>query len=63
VETVKELLMIVAHFLILSIFVSSVAFYGFVFWHWRNDVKQHDSRRKDSSRSVVNASGFGSWWD
>ena len=53
----------VAHFLILSIFVSSVAFYGFVFWHWRNDVKQHDSRRKNSSRATADASGFGSWLD
>jgi hypothetical protein len=55
--------MIVAHFLILSIFVSSVAFYGFVFWHWRNDVKQHDSRHKNSSRLVTDVRGFGSWLD
>ena len=55
--------MIVAHFLILSIFVSSVAFYGFVFWHWRNDVKQHDARHKIPSRLVTDARGFGSWLD
>lgn len=62
-HTVKEFVMIVAQFLIPSIFVASVAFYGFVFWHWRNDVKQHDSRHKNSSRSVADASGFGSWLD
>jgi hypothetical protein len=50
----------VAQFLILSIFVAFVVFYGFVFWHWRNDGKQHDGRRKNSSNPVANARTFGS---
>jgi hypothetical protein len=50
----------VAQFLILSIFVALVVFYGFVFWHWRNDGKQHHGRRKNSSNPVANASTFGS---
>lgn len=53
----------VAHFLAPPLFVASVAFYGSVFWHWRNDVKQHDVRRKNSSCPVVDARGFGSWLD
>jgi hypothetical protein len=36
---VKEIFIIGAQFLILASFVALVAFYGFVFWHWRNDAK------------------------
>jgi hypothetical protein len=50
----------VAQVVIHSIFVMSVVFYGFVFWHWRNDGKQHDVRRKNSSTPVANARTFGS---
>ena len=58
--TMKEMLIIVAQFLILSIFVALVVFYGFVFWHWRSDGKRHDVGRKNSSRPVANATPFGS---
>jgi hypothetical protein len=60
VFTMKEILIMVTQFLILSIFVALVVFYGFVFWHWRNDGKQHDVRRKNSSNPVANARTFGS---
>jgi len=56
----KELVIMVAQFLILSIFVALVVFYGFVFWHWRNDGKEHDVRRTHSSRAIANARTFGS---
>lgn len=56
----KEILVMLAQFLILSIFVAFVVFYGFVFWHWRNDGKQHDGRRKNPSNPVANARTFGS---
>jgi cbb3-type cytochrome oxidase subunit 3 len=45
----------VAQFLILSIFVMLMVFYGLVFWHWRNDGKQRDVRRENSPNPVANA--------
>jgi hypothetical protein len=56
----KEILIMVAQFLILSIFVILMVFYGLVFWHWRNDGKQRDVRRGHSSKPVTNARTFGS---
>jgi len=50
----------VVQFLILSIFVIFMLFYGLVFWHWRNDGKQRDVRRGHSSKPVTNARTFGS---
>jgi hypothetical protein len=35
----KEILTLVMQFLILSIFIGLLVFYGLVFWHWRNDGK------------------------
>jgi cbb3-type cytochrome oxidase subunit 3 len=56
----NEILIVVAQFLILSIFVMLMVFYGLVFWHWRNDGKQRDVRRKNPSSPVANARTFGS---
>lgn len=58
--TMKEILIMVVQFLILSIFVIFMLFYGLVFWHWRNDGKQRDVRRGHSSKPVTNARTFGS---
>jgi hypothetical protein len=38
----KEILIIAARLLILAIFVALIAFYNFVFWHWRNDARRRD---------------------
>ena len=59
----KEVFVIGTRILILASFGALIVFYGFVFWHWRNDVKQHDARHKNSSRLVTDARGFGSWLD
>ena len=59
VFTMKEILIMVAQFLILSIFVLLMVFYGLVFWHWRNDGKQRDVRRENSPNPVANAKAFG----
>ena len=56
----KEVLIMVVQFLILSIFVAVMVFYGFVFWHWRNDGKQRDVRRVNSPNQVANARTLGS---
>jgi len=50
----------VAQFLILSIFIMLMMFYGLVFWHWRNDGKQRDVRHKNLSNPVANARTVGS---
>ena len=60
VFTMNEIVIMVAQVLILSVFVALVVFYGFVFWHWRNDGKQDDVRRKNSPRPVANARTLGS---
>lgn len=59
VLTMKEVLIMVAQFVILSIFVMLMAFYGFVFWRWRNDGKQRHVRRETPSSPVANARSFG----
>jgi hypothetical protein len=51
----------VAQFLIAAIFAALMVFYGLAFWHWRNDGKQHNAKRENSSRPVANAKAFGSW--
>jgi hypothetical protein len=51
----------VARFLILSIFVALMVFYGLVFWHWRNDGNQRDARRENSPNPIANARAFGRW--
>ena len=56
----NEILIMVAQFLILSIFLALMMFYGLVFWHWRNDGKQRDVRRKNLSNPVANGRTFGS---
>jgi hypothetical protein len=43
---VREILIIGAQFLILASFVALVIFYGFVFWHWRNDAKGRGVRHR-----------------
>jgi hypothetical protein len=53
----------VVQYLVPPLFAASLAFYGIVFWHWRNDGKQRDARRKNSARAAADASGFGSWLD
>jgi hypothetical protein len=60
VFTMKEIVIMVAQVLILSVFVALVVFYGFAFWHWRKDGKPDDVRRKNSSRPVANARTLGS---
>jgi hypothetical protein len=57
----KEVLNMVARFLILSIFVALMVFYGLVFWHWRNDGNQRDARRENSPNPIANARAFGRW--
>jgi hypothetical protein len=49
----KELLIIAAPVLILAIFLASIAFYGFVFWHWQNDAKRRDWRRANSPNQLT----------
>jgi hypothetical protein len=44
----KEILLIAARVLILAIFLASIAFYGFVFWHWQSDAKRPDLKRAHS---------------
>ena len=56
----KEVLIMVVQFLILSIFVALMVFYGLVFWHWRNDGKQRDVRRVNSPNPITNVRTFGS---
>jgi hypothetical protein len=56
----KEILNIAAQFLILSILVALMVFYGLAFWHWRNDGKHRDVRRETPSKPVANARTFGS---
>jgi hypothetical protein len=56
----KEILTIVVQFLILSIFVALMAFYGLAFWHWRNDGKHRDAKRESSSNPVASARTSGS---
>jgi hypothetical protein len=41
----KEILIIAARVLMLAILVALIAFYSFVFWHWRNDAKRQDVLR------------------
>jgi hypothetical protein len=60
VFTVKEILIMVVQFLILSIFVMLMAFYGLAFWHWRNDGKHRDAKRENSSNPVASARTSGS---
>jgi len=60
VFAMNEILIMVAQFLILSIFLALMMFYGLVFWHWHNDGKQRDVRRKYLSNPVVNARTSGS---
>lgn len=55
----KEILNIVAEFLIRAIFAASLVFFGLVFWHWRNDGKQRDVRRENSLNPVANGRAFG----
>jgi len=56
----KEILTVVVQFLILSIFVALMAFYGLAFWHWRNDGKHRDAKRESSSNPVASARTSGS---
>jgi hypothetical protein len=56
----KEILTIAGQFLILSIFVALMAFYGLAFWHWRNDGRHRDAKRENSSNSVASARTSGS---
>jgi hypothetical protein len=57
VFSMKEVMIMVVQFLILSIFVAVMVFYGFVFWHWRNDGKRGDVRRENSPNPVAKAFG------
>jgi hypothetical protein len=42
----REILVIGMQMLIIAVFVTLFAFYGFVFWHWRNDTRRHDLLRE-----------------
>jgi hypothetical protein len=50
----------VAQILIPAIFAATMVFYGFAFWHWRNDGKQRNVRRENPSSPVADARSFGS---
>jgi hypothetical protein len=56
----KENVNMVVQFLIPAIFAALMVFYGVAFWHWRNDGKQRNVRRENSSSPVANARTFGS---
>jgi hypothetical protein len=49
----------IVQFLITAIFAALMVFYGLAFWHWRNDGKQRDAKRENSSRPVAHARTFG----
>jgi hypothetical protein len=51
----REILIVGVQVLIIAIFVTLLAFYGFVFWHWRNDARRHDLPREDQRSSVAHA--------
>jgi hypothetical protein len=49
----KEIFIIGAKLLILSSFGALIAFYGFAFWHWRNEAKRHHSNRGNWPDSIT----------
>jgi len=40
----KEIWIVAGKLLILAAFIASMAFYGVVFWHWRNEAKGREER-------------------
>ena len=40
----KEIWIVAGKLLSLAGFIASTAFYGLVFWHWRNEAKQKEGR-------------------
>jgi hypothetical protein len=59
VFSIKEILNMIVQFLITAIFAALMVFYGLAFWHWRNDGKQRDAKRENSSRPVAHARTLG----
>jgi hypothetical protein len=55
----REISSMVAQILIPAIFAATMVFYGFAFWHWRNDGKQRNVRRENPSSPAANAGTFG----
>jgi hypothetical protein len=49
----REVLSVGGQALILLSFVALLAFYGLVFWHWRNDTKRRDLGREDWPNPVA----------
>ena len=40
----REIWIVAGKLLILAALIASMAFYGLVFWHWRNEVKGREGR-------------------